>query len=72
MRRWVTFHGFALNVNTDLTGFEVIRPCGEDPDVMTSMAAILGVPVSMDDVRRRVRMYFAEAFSLGEGAAVSR
>ena len=72
VRRWVTFHGFALNVNTDLTGFEVIRPCGEDPDVMTSMAAILGVPVSMDDVRRRVRMYFAEAFSLGEGAAVSR
>lgn len=72
VRRWVTFHGFALNVNTDLAGFEVIRPCGEDPGIMTSMAAILGDPVSMDGVRRRVTIRFAETFSLTEGAALSR
>lgn len=72
LRRWVTFHGFALNVNTDLTGFEVIRPCGEDPDVMTSMAAILGGPVSMDDVRRRVTIRFAETFAFAESAALSK
>jgi lipoate-protein ligase B len=64
VRRWVTFHGFALNVTVDLSGFEVIRPCGEDPGVMTSMAAILGGPISMADVRRRVAAGFAETFHL--------
>lgn len=64
VRRWVTFHGFALNVNTDLTGFQVIRPCGEDPGIMTSMAVLLGRPVSMDEVRRVVAARFAETFSL--------
>ncbi|MBI4735489.1 MAG: lipoyl(octanoyl) transferase LipB [candidate division NC10 bacterium] len=72
VRRWVTFHGFALNVSTDLAGFEVIRPCGEDPGVMTSMAASLGSPASMDEVRRRVTIRFAETFSLAEGASLAR
>lgn len=68
VRRWVTFHGFALNVTTDLAGFQVIRPCGEDPAVMTSMAAILGGPVAMDAVRRAVASRLAETFSLGEAS----
>ncbi|HYL80256.1 MAG TPA: lipoyl(octanoyl) transferase LipB, partial [Candidatus Acidoferrum sp.] len=51
VRRWITFHGFALNVSTDLAGFQVIRPCGKDPEVMTSMAALLGRPVPMEEVR---------------------
>lgn len=71
VRRWITFHGFALNVTTDLAGFEVIRPCGEDPGVMTSMAAILGGPVSMDEVRRIVAARFAETFSLTEASVLS-
>ncbi len=37
VRRWVTFHGFALNVSTDLRGFEGFRPCGYAPDVMTTV-----------------------------------
>lgn len=41
-RRWVAFHGFALNVTTDLTIFEGLDPCGFDAGVMTSMAAELG------------------------------
>jgi len=69
IRRWVTFHGFALNVSTDLAGFQVIRPCGEDPGVMTSMVAILHRPVSMDEVRRVVAVRFAETFSLTEASA---
>lgn len=42
VRRWVTFHGFALNVTNDLSAFEVIVPCGIPNVVMTSVAAELG------------------------------
>lgn len=69
VRRWVTFHGFALNVSTDLAGFQVIRPCGEDPGVMTSMTVLLQRPVSMDEVRRVVAARFVEVFSLTEASA---
>ena len=71
VRRWITFHGFALNVQTDLSGFEVIRPCGEEPGVMTSVVEVLGGPVSMDEVRRAVAMRVAERFSLVEATALS-
>lgn len=39
VRRWVTFHGFALNVNTELTRFSAINPCGFSAQVMSSLAA---------------------------------
>lgn len=68
VRRWVTFHGFALNVTTDLAGFRVIRPCGEDPEVMTSMAVLRQGPVSMEEVRHVVAAQFAETFSLTEAS----
>jgi lipoyl(octanoyl) transferase len=71
VRRWVTFHGFALNVSTDLSGFQVIRPCGKDPEVITSMLALLRHPVSMEDVRRRVVMRFAESFRFAESLPAS-
>lgn len=41
-RKWVTFHGLALNVTTDLAYFQRINPCGFESGVMTSMAAQLG------------------------------
>jgi len=49
-RKWVTFHGLALNVTTDLSYFGRINPCGFESSVMTSMAAELGT-VDLADVR---------------------
>ena len=51
---WVTYHGFALNVNTDLSFFELIRPCGLDPATMTSMQKIAGRDLPFTEVKARV------------------
>ncbi|MBI3840544.1 MAG: lipoyl(octanoyl) transferase LipB [Thaumarchaeota archaeon] len=51
---WVTYHGFALNVNTDLSFFNLIRPCGLDPDAMTSMEKIVGRPLPFEEVKDAV------------------
>jgi lipoate-protein ligase B len=64
-RDWVTWHGFALNVSTDLSYFDLIVPCGINGVVMTSIARELGLEnVSAQDVRDRVSAKFAEAFDL--------
>jgi lipoate-protein ligase B len=64
-RDWVTWHGFALNVTTDLSFFDLIVPCGITGVVMTSIARELGSEeVSAQDVRDRVSAKFAEAFDL--------
>ena len=49
-RKWVTFHGLALNVTTDLAYFQRINPCGFEANIMTSMAAQLG-PIELAQVR---------------------
>jgi lipoate-protein ligase B len=71
LRRWVTFHGFALNVSTDLAGFQVIQPCGEDPGVMTSLAECLGRSVSASEVWGRLIAHVAERFRFDEVVTVS-
>ncbi len=64
-RDWVTWHGFALNVTTDLSFFDLIVPCGITGVVMTSIARELGSEeVSAQDVLERVSAKFAEAFDL--------
>lgn len=62
INNWVTYHGFALNVNTDLSYFNLIRPCGLDPGLMTSMEKILGCKLNMQDVKRQVIKSFEEVF----------
>lgn len=61
VRRWVTWHGFALNVATDLSGFRAFQPCGLDPDVMTRLADHVAVPVAMAQVEDRLAFHAARA-----------
>ena len=61
--RWVTSHGFALNVNTDLSRFGLIVPCGITDRGVTSMARLLGRTVPMDEVADAVVNAFSLVFS---------
>jgi lipoyl(octanoyl) transferase len=61
----VTSHGFALNVTTDLSGFDLIVPCGITDRGVTSLSALLGREVAMSDVERSVVAHFATVFERG-------
>jgi len=63
VRRWVTLHGFALNVSTDLSRFAAINPCGLDAAVMTSMSEALGRQITIDEVKPALRTRLGEALS---------
>jgi lipoyl(octanoyl) transferase len=64
-RDWVTWHGFALNVNTDLSYFDMIVPCGITGVEMTSVARELGIPRADDaGARRAVTRAFGAVFDL--------
>jgi lipoyl(octanoyl) transferase len=60
--RWVTSHGFALNVNTDLSRFGLIVPCGIADKGVTSMERLLGRRLPMDEVAHAVEQAFTEVF----------
>jgi len=60
--RWITIHGFALNVNTDLRYFDYIVPCGITDKAVTSMEKELGVPVDEASVRKTLAREFAAVF----------
>lgn len=64
VQRWVAFHGFALNVNTDLSYFDLIRPCGLDSNMMTSMEKALGYKVELAEVGDLVRSRFEDVFQV--------
>jgi lipoyl(octanoyl) transferase len=61
--RAVTSHGFALNVNTDLTSFELIIPCGLAAKPVTSMQQELGTPISLDRVAESITRNFGHVYS---------
>jgi len=54
VRRWITMHGFALNVSTDLRYFRMIHPCGIEECPVTSLEQLLDQPVPMEEVRSAV------------------
>lgn len=65
IKRWVTTHGFALNVNTDLTYYNWIIACEGEP--VTSMDKLLGREVDMSEVEDRLIENFATVFGYSEG-----
>ena len=62
VKRWVTMHGFALNVSTELERFTTINPCGLEANVMGSLSSVLARPVDMGAVKDSARTHFAAIF----------
>jgi len=62
VRRWVTMHGFALNVTTDLSRFSGINPCGLDAAVMASLASLTGRAIPLATVAQAVTQLFGVVF----------
>ena len=62
VRKWVTMHGLALNVTTDLPRFAAINPCGFPASVMTSMARELGHPLDLPTVKHHLTSHLATVF----------
>lgn len=64
VKRWVTMHGFAFNVNTDLEHFRWINPCGITDKGVTSLKKILGCTLDFDKINDMVIRYFGEVFDV--------
>ena len=62
--RWVTMHGFAFNVNTNLDYFRNIVPCGIDDKDVASMQAELGYELPMEEVKTKLRAHIASLFGM--------
>ena len=58
IQRWTTTHGFAFNVNTDLSHFQWINPCGLTDRGVTSLAKLMGQPQDMVKLNRMIAQYF--------------
>jgi len=69
VRRWVTYHGMALNVNADLEAFRWIVPCGHPGERITSMEQELGFPLDMAEVKENFIAEFRKAFNYPEEPA---
>jgi lipoate-protein ligase B len=61
--RWITYHGLALNVNTDLDYFKLINPCGITQYAVGSMKSALGREIRMSDIRKDIEGSFGAVFN---------
>lgn len=62
--RWVTMHGFALNVNTDLNYFENIVPCGIQDKAVTSLQKLAGRVIDTNEVKQQIVFHFEKVFDV--------
>lgn len=70
--RWITMHGFAFNVNTDLNLFEGIIPCGIQDKAVTSLSRELGTEIKISEVKEKLLKSFIEVFSYDEQRVVNK
>ena len=63
-KKWITFHGLALNVNTDLTYFDYINPCGMRDKKVTSLTSLLNRKIDIQKVKNKTVDFFACVFDL--------
>jgi lipoate-protein ligase B len=66
VRRWTTWHGFAINVSTDLSYFDAIVPCGIDGCRMTSVSEVIGCDVSVSEFADAMRESFGRVFKYNQ------
>jgi len=64
IKRWITMHGIALNVNPKLEHFSLINPCGFPDRRATSISKLLSQDVPMEEVRQRLIAHFADVFNV--------
>lgn len=62
--RWVTMHGFAFNINTDLSYFNNIIPCGIEDKAVASLQGELGREVDIEEVKTKLKRHFANLFEM--------
>ena len=62
--RWITMHGFALNVNTDLKYFEMIIPCGIENKQVTTLEKELGRKIPLHEVEEKIKKHFEDVFGV--------
>ena len=66
VKKWVTYHGLAMNINTGLLPFSFIRPCGIEGVEITSLKEILGREIDINDAKDKIRHSFKEISLLAE------
>lgn len=63
VKSWISFHGAAINLTTDLSKFKMINPCGLTPETMTNAEKEIGIKISMDDFVAKLNEHYSQIFN---------